>query len=536
MKNLSLQNKIIVGIALSLFVSSMALAVFYVNTFKKNTLDEMFYKAKAIGRMAENARMAAAEAMFKYNAVKLDEMLAEALKDLEGIPSGSDAFFDKLRQTRYYNTGIPVVWAFKAAQAGAEESHFKFKPTRFDARNKNYNPESETEKQLIRQLQQSGAMEVSGVDEKDNVFRYMRAVKLTKECLVCHGVATDVPPGAQPSDVDPVGFKKDGKKEGDLHGAFQIIMDLKPLDSQVNSIIVQTVVASLLVILIASAVVVYLIRLTVIKPVESIAKDVTEGSNQVSDAANQVSGASQSLAEGATEQASSIEETSASMEEIANRVKHNAQSAEAANEMMEATAKLVKSGNDAMESMVTSINSIKHSSGEVSKIIKVIEEIAFQTNLLALNAAVEAARAGEHGKGFAVVAEEVRNLAQRSAAAAKDTTQLIQNAVVRSNEGVDIVNGAVTALRAINDSAGKVASIIKEIAAASAEQAQGVSAVKEAINQMDKVTQSNAAIAEQSSAASVQLASQAESLQAMISGLAGIIHGSSGNVHHSDES
>ena len=532
MRNFSLQKKIIIGVAVSLIISSLALSIYYIHTFEESSLGEMFFKAKAIGQMAENARSAAADSLSKYNALKTEEMLAEALKDLEGLQPGSDAFFEKLEQTRFYNTSVPVVWAFKAALNGAEESHFAFKPTRFDARNPKFNPTSEVEKQLLRDLAASGSIEVSGVDKTENVFRYMRAVKLTKDCLMCHGGPNDDParPGLM---VDPVGFKKDNKKDGDLHGAFQIIMDLKPMDSAINGIIWKTALVSLVVIVLSSALVAYSIRLTVIKPVENISSAATEGANQVADAANQVSGASQSLAEGATQQASSIEETSASMEEIANRVRHNAQSAETADQMMAETTKLVHSGNAAMEKMVVSIGSIKNSSGEVSKIIKVIEEIAFQTNLLALNAAVEAARAGEHGKGFAVVAEEVRNLAQRSASAAKDTTQLIESAVVKSNEGVTIVDEAVKALRAINNSAEKVGGIIKEIAAASAEQAQGVSAVKEAINQMDKVTQSNAAIAEQSSAASVELASQAESLKSMISSLSTVIHG--GDVYEHGE-
>ena len=524
MSGTSLQTKIIISIVATLVVASVGLSALFIRSFKQNAMEEMFYKAKAIGTMAENARITAGEALSRHDAFKLDEMLAEALEQLQGVTPGSEEFFRKLRETRYYNTGIPVVWAFKVASRNAEESHFKFKPTRFDARNKASEPVTEVEKTLLRDLQSSNAVEVSGVDDDTGVFRYLRAVRLSKDCLVCHGGPND-DPSRPNTDTDPVGFKKDGKRDGDMHGAFQIIVDLAPLNSEINSVILKTVIGSVVIIALSLFLTVAFMRKTVIRPIETISADVTEGSNQVADAAGQVSNSSQSLAEGATQQASSIEETSASLEEIAGKVRVNAESAEMADKMMTDTVRLVDEGNKAMDRMVTSIASIKQSSGEISNIIKVIEEIAFQTNLLALNAAVEAARAGEHGKGFAVVAEEVRNLAQRSATAAKDTASLIENAVTKSNDSVDIVNQAGASLKAIDESSRKVGEIVREIAQASAEQSAGVDQVKIAVSQMDKVTQQNAAIAEESSAASEQLSAQAETLKSIISGLHGIIHG-----------
>ncbi len=251
------------------------------------------------------------------------------------------------------------------------------------------------------------------------------------------------------------------------------------------------------------------IAMDVRKRLTVITNNLVAGASQVSAASGEISSASQALAEGATEQAASLEETSASLEEISAMVGKNAENATAANTMMEDNKKMVSSGARSMSEMVTAMDSIKQSSGEISKIIKVIEEIAFQTNLLALNAAVEAARAGEHGKGFAVVAEEVRNLSQRSAAASRDTATLIESAMRNTEHGSEIVKRATSDLNAIEQGTQKIAALIAEITGASNEQAQGVQQVTQAVAQLDQVTQQNAATAEESASASEELNTQA---------------------------
>ncbi|MCH7872082.1 MAG: methyl-accepting chemotaxis protein [Planctomycetes bacterium] len=269
---------------------------------------------------------------------------------------------------------------------------------------------------------------------------------------------------------------------------------------------------------------IYLAR-SISKPINRVIIGLNDGADQVTDAANQVSMSSQQLAEGASEQASSVEETSSSLEEMAAMTRTNAEHSKKASDLAAQAHKNAEEGDKTMGQLNTAITAIDESSAKISKIIKVIEEIAFQTNLLALNAAVEAARAGEHGKGFAVVAEEVRNLAQRSAAAARDTTGLIEDSVNRAKEGTTVAASATKALRSIVSDVTEVASLLSGITQASGEQAQGVEQINGAVSQIDSTTQANAASAEECAAAAEQLNAQAVNVKSMVDELAGVIGG-----------
>ncbi|HLJ48272.1 MAG TPA: methyl-accepting chemotaxis protein [Bryobacteraceae bacterium] len=236
--------------------------------------------------------------------------------------------------------------------------------------------------------------------------------------------------------------------------------------------------------------------------------EVSEAVAQVEASAQQLSSASQSLAQGAVEQAASLQETSSSSEEIGSMARKNSESSRAAAELVTDSQRRFVATNQSLEEMVHSITEITTQSGKISKIIKVIDEIAFQTNILALNAAVEAARAGEAGLGFAVVADEVRNLAQRCAQAAQDTAGLIEESIAKSNDGKAKVDNVVEAIRAISDESGKVRVLVDEVSVASEEQSRGTAQVGAAIARIEKVTQSNAAHAEESAAASTELSTQ----------------------------
>jgi ABC-type transporter Mla subunit MlaD len=267
-----------------------------------------------------------------------------------------------------------------------------------------------------------------------------------------------------------------------------------------------------------------------VRSLRTVITTLTARSRELVNISAQLTQSSQSLADGASEQASSLEETSSALEEMAAMTRTNAENAKQANALSVQARTAAQNGDQTMTQLNGAMTGINQSSGEISKIIKVIEEIAFQTNLLALNAAVEAARAGEHGKGFAVVADEVRNLAQRAAQAARETTGLIEDSVQKAKQGTDVAGEVGRALAAIVGDVSQVTDLITGIAQASQEQAQGAEQVNGAVSQMDQITQRNAASAEESAAAAEELSGEAQEVNGIVAELVAVVEGARGRA------
>ena len=322
------------------------------------------------------------------------------------------------------------------------------------------------------------------------VQEYYRAVQLGDTCLYCHGDPNNPEHNiwGTTDGTDGLGYAMDNKRTGDMHGAFMIEQSLDSAEAELFAEM-SLVTLAIVIGLAAGGIIFSFVIIRVIeRPIDVISSNLNEGAAQVSSASGQVADSSQSMAQGASQQASSLEETAAALEEMFDD-SANADNASQADAKTREVQDAANQSRDSLDRMSNAIEKIRNSSNETAKIIKTIDEIAFQTNLLALNAAVEVARAGEAGKGFTVVAEEVRSLAQRSAAAAKSTADLIKESQDNAENG-EAVSGEVSdVMSKIIEGMVSIATLVNEVSSATTEQSKGIGQIHSAVQHLDSLTQ-----------------------------------------------
>jgi methyl-accepting chemotaxis protein len=492
-------------------------------------------KMRAIVLGAENARQSMS-GLQAAGAIDRARLLAEARQSGE------------LRATTLYRT-IPVAAAWRSIEDVAAKEGFEFRVPSTEPRNPKNSPTAE-EAAILGELASDRAEEYFRVDKQSRRITYARAIRLTADCLGCHGDPARSPSG---DGKDIVGYRMEGWREGERHGAFLLRTRTAKIDEVVRAGMWQ---AAFWLIPVAFGVglLSYVMMRRISRPLAGAVRvldrvaegdltqrlevetedevgrmgtalnqalgrihqaigEIQSGARSLAVASGELASASDQLSSGAQQQAASLEQTSASLEQITATVKQNASNARQANQLAAGSREAAEKGGRVVNAAVSAMGEINASSTRIADIITTIDEIAFQTNLLALNAAVEAARAGEQGRGFAVVASEVRSLAQRSATAAKEIKTLIEDSLRKVDSGAGLVNQSGQTLGEIVSSVKRVTDIVSEIAAASAEQATGIEQVSKAMAQMDQVTQANSAQTEELSATAQTLNRQAEKMR-----------------------
>ena len=510
-----LSTKIILAVIATVIVTGLggALTVYWLSkTNRVNALhDQMNVVLQQAQTMAANM-----DRMHQAKSFDLPGLIAAARTQ-----SGNRPLNETYRETAFYNT-IPIVASWQAAAKSARDQGYEFyTPSRPDIPARN--PKNNTGAQYADAFQAfaAGQEEFFFQDRQANQLILARPVRLAESCLHCHG-DTSLSPTKDGKDI--LGFAMEGMKAGEIKGAFVLKAPLTN-DAVVAGTMKTMGLVSLLLLGSAVGCFQFFNRRYIDRPLDNVIGQIDAASAQTASAASEIASSSQALADGASTQAASLEETSASLEELSSMTKGNAANADSAKQLSGETRAAAETGHDDMAEMRRAMDAIKTSSSDIAKIIKTIDEIAFQTNILALNAAVEAARAGEAGMGFAVVAEEVRALAQRSAHSAKETAQKIEVAINNGEHGVRISAKVAQSLDVIVEKARQVDKLVAEISTASHEQTQGIGQINTAVSEMDKVTQTNAAGAEETAAAAEQLNSQAAALKDSVEDLRQLVDG-----------
>lgn len=536
--------KLLGAATIAVLLTALGSVVTVYQLSSRNRVAELREKMSSIIEQSESVA-ASMDYMHRYQAFDEAGLVQKARATAGGRPLS-----EVYSTTALYST-IPIVAAWRSVEAAAKKNGFEFfTPTRpgIPARN----PKNEYGEKFadVFKAFERGEKEFFLHDRERQQLVLARPVYLSASCLSCHG---DPAKSRTGDGKDILGLPMENMKAGDVKGAFVLNAKISG-DPVIKATVLSMIIAAGVTLVVVLTGFHIFNGRTILRPLSGTIGEIDKASSQTSAASSQIASASQHLAEGASEQAASLEETSASLEEMTSMVRRTADSVQAAKGLTSETRVAADRGNQsnqklhgtlgliraASNDMRGAVEGIKDSSNNVAQIIKTIDEIAFQTNILALNAAVEAARAGEAGQGFAVVAEEVRNLAQRSATAARQTAELIEEAVKHSNLGVSVNEKVVESVATVASAADEVGHALNEIvtrvtqvdrqvgeiASAASEQSAGIQQINIAISQLDKVTQSNAANAEESAGACEELNAQASSLRRSIQNLQDLIAGS----------
>lgn len=537
---MKLSTKIVTGSIVAVVLCALISLAIQARSIHKQGIELTFGKMRSAILQAENIRLLMAH-LNNANAFDKPRLLAEAKT------------VDNYQHATIYKT-LPIVASWNSIEDMADKEGYHLRIPKEQARNPKNTPRPD-ELEILNYLNRTSASEYATTDTKSNQLVYARPIRLTTDCLSCHGDPKNSPTG---DGKDVLGFQMENWKEGEIHGAYVLRADLDRVNKAIRQNIIDGVGMMLLCLLpFITAIGVgawWINRKQIARPLEATARQLLVAEQETIQASKEIADASSQLATGASEQAAALEELSASLEEIRSMAHGSAEHAEEAKKISNLASGEAKNGTEAMNNLCVSVEKAQTSIAEMKRamdqlqqsgstvigIVKTIDDIACQTNILALNAAVEAARAGEAGAGFAVVADEVRTLAKRSAEAAHETATLIQDSISKSNQGAassekvanDLQEVTVQAknamgkLQAITTHTSETNRTMEEIAAASREQQTGINQIFEAVSHIDQTTQASAAQSEETASAAAQLQRYADNLKDAVGSLVALLEGS----------
>ena len=530
--------------AVALLVTVCAVLIWSsVRSYRVDAERNLAEKAAAFTAVADATKNHVA-ALHTSGSFQTDQLVAELQQK---VKSG-----EGYAKARLYDA-IPVVAGWVSAMEAAKREGLDFRISSFEARNDDNDPSNDAVAgafrtrmltDLTKQVEQGGDEVLTRVDEATNSLHYLRAIRLDESCMQCHGDPKTSPTG---DGKDIAGFVMEDWKPGKMHGAYEVVMPLKECDDHIASFLSGSLLMALPVLAVGLTAFWWLLRHSLGDPLRQLSaqlRDVAEGqgdltkrlafqrkdeigeaaqwfdrfatrihdtvaqvvglSGDVEGASRMISKESQRLAQGASTNAATIQEINATLLEINTLADQTATACTEANGGAVQAKDAVTRGSAEVERLNQAMAAIQESSQTVTRVVGVIQDVSFQTNLLALNAAVEAARAGEAGKGFAVVAEEVRNLAQRSATAATETGQLIEEARRRAENGARIAGEVAKVLAEIEGTTGKVGDLLRNASTAAGQQKSNVDQVTNGVGELSQTTQDNAASAEELAVTAVQ--------------------------------